>query len=80
MEELGCTWAWYAVLPLLLPAPGLSLSPELPVRSFGVKATIVSRYASTCVCGAVHNPDARPRRAAFQLDLPPAAFITNFTL
>lgn len=21
MEELGCTWAWYAVLPLLLPAP-----------------------------------------------------------
>lgn len=29
MEELGCTWAWYAVLPLLLPAPGLSLSPEV---------------------------------------------------
>ncbi|XP_015128612.2 inter-alpha-trypsin inhibitor heavy chain H6 isoform X3 [Gallus gallus] len=80
MEELGCTWAWYAVLPLLLPAPGLSLSPELPARSFGVRAAIVSRYASTCVCSAVHNPHAVARHAAFELDLPPAAFITNFTV
>uniref|UniRef100_A0A8V0X7L7 Inter-alpha-trypsin inhibitor heavy chain family member 6 n=1 Tax=Gallus gallus TaxID=9031 RepID=A0A8V0X7L7_CHICK len=68
MEELGCTWAWYAVLPLLLPAPGLSLT------------AIVSRYASTCVCSAVHNPHAVARHAAFELDLPPAAFITNFTV
>ncbi|XP_021238992.1 inter-alpha-trypsin inhibitor heavy chain H6 [Numida meleagris] len=80
MEELGCTWAWYSLLPLLLPAPGLSLGPELPMTSFGVSATIVSRYASTCVCSTVHNPDPVPRHAAFDLDLPPAAFITNFTM
>ena len=45
-----------------------------------MKATIISRYASTCVCSAVHNPDAEPRRAAFELELPPAAFITNLTV
>uniref|UniRef100_A0A8V0X782 Inter-alpha-trypsin inhibitor heavy chain family member 6 n=1 Tax=Gallus gallus TaxID=9031 RepID=A0A8V0X782_CHICK len=48
--------------------------------SFGVRAAIVSRYASTCVCSAVHNPHAVARHAAFELDLPPAAFITNFTV
>ncbi|NXJ14047.1 ITIH6 inhibitor, partial [Odontophorus gujanensis] len=80
MEELRRAWAWCWVLPLLLPTPALCLGPELPMTSFGVSATIVSRYASTCVCSTASNPDPVPRHAAFRLDLLPAAFITNFTV
>uniref|UniRef100_A0A8V0X2W9 Inter-alpha-trypsin inhibitor heavy chain family member 6 n=1 Tax=Gallus gallus TaxID=9031 RepID=A0A8V0X2W9_CHICK len=62
------------------PPPSLLCSLFSEPRSFGVRAAIVSRYASTCVCSAVHNPHAVARHAAFELDLPPAAFITNFTV
>uniref|UniRef100_A0A8V0X035 Inter-alpha-trypsin inhibitor heavy chain family member 6 n=1 Tax=Gallus gallus TaxID=9031 RepID=A0A8V0X035_CHICK len=58
----------------------ISSLQSLQRTSFGVRAAIVSRYASTCVCSAVHNPHAVARHAAFELDLPPAAFITNFTV
>ncbi|NXI65058.1 ITIH6 inhibitor, partial [Anseranas semipalmata] len=82
MEEQGCILDWYLVLPCLLAlsAMDLSLGQELPMTNFTVHATIISRYASTRVCCAMHNPHPVPRQAAFDLDLPPAAFITNFTL
>ncbi|NXK57088.1 ITIH6 inhibitor, partial [Chauna torquata] len=82
MEELGRILAWYLALPCLLalPAPDLSLGRELPLTSFTVHSAIISRYASTRVRCATHNPHPVSRQAAFDLDLPPAAFITNFTV
>lgn len=50
------------------------------MTSFTVSSAIISRYASTRVCCAMRNPHPAPRQAAFDLDLSPAAFITNFTL
>uniref|UniRef100_A0A8B9ZV90 Inter-alpha-trypsin inhibitor heavy chain family member 6 n=1 Tax=Anas zonorhyncha TaxID=75864 RepID=A0A8B9ZV90_9AVES len=53
---------------------------QLPMTSFTVSSTIISRYASTRVRCAMHNPHPTPRQAAFDLHLSPAAFITNFTI
>ncbi|XP_062454627.1 inter-alpha-trypsin inhibitor heavy chain H6 [Rhea pennata] len=70
------------------PAPGARRGPPLPashgrrllVTSFAVRSTVVSRYASTWVRCAMRNPHASPREATFDLDLPAAAFISNFTM
>uniref|UniRef100_A0A493SXR4 VWFA domain-containing protein n=1 Tax=Anas platyrhynchos platyrhynchos TaxID=8840 RepID=A0A493SXR4_ANAPP len=53
---------------------------QLPMTSFTVSSAIISRYASTRVRCAMHNPHPTPRQAAFDLHLSPAAFITNFTM
>ncbi|NWZ30209.1 ITIH6 inhibitor, partial [Asarcornis scutulata] len=82
MDELGRILAWYLALPCLLALPVMNVSPgqELPMTSFTVSSAIISRYASTRVRCAMHNPHPAPRQAAFDLHLSPAAFITNFTI
>uniref|UniRef100_A0A8B9ZVD3 Inter-alpha-trypsin inhibitor heavy chain family member 6 n=1 Tax=Anas zonorhyncha TaxID=75864 RepID=A0A8B9ZVD3_9AVES len=88
MDEPGRILVWYLALPCLLALPVMNLSLgqeapyplQLPMTSFTVSSTIISRYASTRVRCAMHNPHPTPRQAAFDLHLSPAAFITNFTI
>ncbi|XP_075774581.1 LOW QUALITY PROTEIN: inter-alpha-trypsin inhibitor heavy chain H6 [Pelodiscus sinensis] len=62
------------------PSPGQPRTPELSMRSFSVRSTIVSRYATTCVRAVLSNAHAGPKEAVFDLDLPAAAFISNFSI
>ncbi|XP_025935186.1 LOW QUALITY PROTEIN: inter-alpha-trypsin inhibitor heavy chain H6 [Apteryx rowi] len=62
------------------PVPASFPALQLPVTSFAVHSTIVSRYASTWVRCTLRNPHASPREATFDLDLPAAAFVSNFTI
>ncbi|KAM9167071.1 inter-alpha-trypsin inhibitor heavy chain H6-like, partial [Mergus octosetaceus] len=73
---------WRISSPQPVDKPGLSQvnAAFLPMTSFTVSSAIISRYASTRVRCAMHNPHPAPRQAAFDLHLSPAAFITNFTI
>uniref|UniRef100_A0A8B9PKC3 Inter-alpha-trypsin inhibitor heavy chain family member 6 n=1 Tax=Apteryx owenii TaxID=8824 RepID=A0A8B9PKC3_APTOW len=62
------------------PVPASFPALQLPVTSFAVHSTIVSRYASTWVRCTLRNPHASPHEATFDLDLPAAAFVSNFTI
>ncbi|XP_067833880.1 inter-alpha-trypsin inhibitor heavy chain H6-like isoform X2 [Heptranchias perlo] len=53
---------------------------ELVITNLLIRSTVVSRYALTTVHSVVHNPASEAREAVFNMDLPGAAFISNFTL
>ncbi|XP_067833878.1 inter-alpha-trypsin inhibitor heavy chain H6-like [Heptranchias perlo] len=53
---------------------------ELVITDLLIRSTVVSRYALTTVHSVVHNPASEAREAVFNMDLPGAAFISNFTL
>ncbi|XP_067861208.1 inter-alpha-trypsin inhibitor heavy chain H5 [Heptranchias perlo] len=50
------------------------------VTDFIVKSTIFSRYAFTAVSCTMINRAYRPKDAVFQMQIPAAAFISNFTM
>ncbi|XP_053173190.1 inter-alpha-trypsin inhibitor heavy chain H5 [Scomber japonicus] len=54
--------------------------PVLKVTDYHVKCSVVSRYAVTTVQSAVWNQLAITKEAAFEVDLPSSAFISNFTI
>lgn len=54
--------------------------PVLKVTDYHVKCSVVSRYAVTTVQSSVWNQLAITKEAAFEVDLPSSAFISNFTI
>ncbi|XP_058029411.1 inter-alpha-trypsin inhibitor heavy chain H6 [Ahaetulla prasina] len=73
-------------LPIQVPSHERSIrqvkapQSKLVISSFFVRATIVSRYASTRVWLSMSNPHPEAKEATFDLDLPRSAFISNFTI
>ncbi|KAI1892156.1 hypothetical protein AGOR_G00130370 [Albula goreensis] len=53
---------------------------ELKVTDFHVRCTVVSRYAATTVESTVWNTLPVTKEAAFEVDLPSSAFISNFSI
>lgn len=56
------------------------LSPQLKVTDYHVKCSVASRYAVTTVQSSVWNQLPIIKEAAFEVDLPSTAFISNFTM
>ncbi|KAF7669487.1 hypothetical protein LDENG_00189720 [Lucifuga dentata] len=54
--------------------------PALKVTEYHVKCSVVSRYAVTTVQSSVWNQLSITKEAAFEVDLPSSAFISNFTI
>lgn len=54
--------------------------PVLKVTDYHVKCSVVSRYAVTTVQSSVWNQLPITKEAAFEVDLPSSAFISNFTI
>ncbi|KAJ8370128.1 hypothetical protein SKAU_G00101560 [Synaphobranchus kaupii] len=54
--------------------------PELKVTDFHVRCSVVSRYAATTVQSSVWNTLPVTKEAAFEVDLPSSAFISNFSI
>uniref|UniRef100_A0A3P8RQS6 Inter-alpha-trypsin inhibitor heavy chain family member 6 n=1 Tax=Amphiprion percula TaxID=161767 RepID=A0A3P8RQS6_AMPPE len=52
----------------------------LKVTDYHVKCSVVSRYAVTTVQSSVWNQLSIIKEAAFEVDLPSSAFISNFTI
>ncbi|XP_010873494.2 inter-alpha-trypsin inhibitor heavy chain H6 [Esox lucius] len=52
----------------------------LTVTDYHVRCSVLSRYARTTVQSSVRNQLAVTKEAAFEVDLPSAAFISNFTI
>ncbi|OBS78134.1 hypothetical protein A6R68_19477 [Neotoma lepida] len=50
------------------------------MTEFSVKSTIISRYAFTTVSCRVLNRASEDQDVEFQMQIPGAAFITNFTM
>ncbi|KAK3547317.1 hypothetical protein QTP86_018849 [Hemibagrus guttatus] len=59
-------------------APGAAFT--LKITDYHVRCTIISRYAHTTVESTVWNQLHFTKEAAFEADLPPSAFISNFTI
>ncbi|XP_035236681.1 inter-alpha-trypsin inhibitor heavy chain H6 [Anguilla anguilla] len=57
-----------------------SARPELKVTDFHVRCSVVSRYAATSVQSSVWNTLPVTKEAAFEVDLPSSAFISNFSI
>uniref|UniRef100_A0A674BCJ8 Inter-alpha-trypsin inhibitor heavy chain H6-like n=1 Tax=Salmo trutta TaxID=8032 RepID=A0A674BCJ8_SALTR len=53
---------------------------QLKVTDYHVRCSVVSRYAHTTIQSSVWNQLAVTKEAAFEVDLPSAAFISNFTI
>uniref|UniRef100_I3KI77 Inter-alpha-trypsin inhibitor heavy chain family member 6 n=1 Tax=Oreochromis niloticus TaxID=8128 RepID=I3KI77_ORENI len=53
---------------------------QLKVTDYLVKCSVVSRYAVTTVQSSVWNQLPITKEAAFEVDLPSSAFISNFTI
>nr|XP_015198787.1 PREDICTED: inter-alpha-trypsin inhibitor heavy chain H6-like isoform X2 [Lepisosteus oculatus] len=53
---------------------------ELKVTDFHIRSMVVSRYAQTTVESSVWNQLAVNKEAAFEVDLPSTAFISNFSI
>uniref|UniRef100_A0AAY5K563 Inter-alpha-trypsin inhibitor heavy chain family member 6 n=1 Tax=Esox lucius TaxID=8010 RepID=A0AAY5K563_ESOLU len=56
------------------------LVEDLTVTDYHVRCSVLSRYARTTVQSSVRNQLAVTKEAAFEVDLPSAAFISNFTI
>ncbi|XP_072304744.1 inter-alpha-trypsin inhibitor heavy chain H6 [Eucyclogobius newberryi] len=54
--------------------------PVLKVTEYHVRCSVVSRYAVTTIQSSVWNQLSVTKEAAFEVDLPSAAFISNFTI
>lgn len=54
--------------------------PVLKVTDYRVRCSVVSRYALTTVESTVWNQLHITKEAAFEVDLTPSAFISNFTI
>uniref|UniRef100_A0A8C6UB54 Inter-alpha-trypsin inhibitor heavy chain family member 6 n=1 Tax=Neogobius melanostomus TaxID=47308 RepID=A0A8C6UB54_9GOBI len=52
----------------------------MTVTEYHVRSSVVSRYAVTTVHSSVWNQLSVTKEAAFEVDLPSAAFISNFTI
>ncbi|NXG28284.1 ITIH5 inhibitor, partial [Dromaius novaehollandiae] len=50
------------------------------MSEFNVKSTIISRYAFTTVSCTMVNSGSEAREAVFEMQIPAAAFISNFTM
>ncbi|KAG7463264.1 hypothetical protein JOB18_023531 [Solea senegalensis] len=57
-----------------------SSKPMLKVTEYHVRCSVVSRYAVTTVQSSVWNQLPIIKEAAFEVDLPSTAFISNFTI
>uniref|UniRef100_A0AAV2LZ28 Inter-alpha-trypsin inhibitor heavy chain family member 6 n=1 Tax=Knipowitschia caucasica TaxID=637954 RepID=A0AAV2LZ28_KNICA len=53
---------------------------QLKVTEYHVRCSVVSRYAVTSIQSSVWNQLSVTKEAAFEVDLPSAAFISNFTI
>ncbi|XP_038864668.1 inter-alpha-trypsin inhibitor heavy chain H6-like, partial [Salvelinus namaycush] len=53
---------------------------KLLVTDYHVRCSVVSRYAHTTIQSSVWNQLPVTKEAAFEVDLPSAAFISNFTI
>uniref|UniRef100_A0A8C3A1F4 Inter-alpha-trypsin inhibitor heavy chain family member 6 n=1 Tax=Cyclopterus lumpus TaxID=8103 RepID=A0A8C3A1F4_CYCLU len=57
-----------------------ALTRLLKVTDYHVKCSVVSRYAITTVQSSIWNQLPITKEAAFEVDLPSSAFISNFTI
>uniref|UniRef100_A0A8C7JSN2 Inter-alpha-trypsin inhibitor heavy chain family member 6 n=1 Tax=Oncorhynchus kisutch TaxID=8019 RepID=A0A8C7JSN2_ONCKI len=66
----------------MLVAEGLVclVCSQLKVTDYHVRCSVVSRYAHTTIQSYVWNQLPVTKEAAFEVDLPSAAFISNFTI
>lgn len=53
---------------------------QLKVTAYHVRCSVVSRYAMTTVQSSAWNQLPIVKEAAFEVDLPSSAFISNFTM
>ncbi len=72
-----------ATILMLLVAVSSALATgetEITYRQFHVESQIVNRYSTTTVTSVVFNGGNVSQELAFQVQLPEAAFISNFTM
>ncbi|XP_072568985.1 inter-alpha-trypsin inhibitor heavy chain H6 isoform X1 [Paramormyrops kingsleyae] len=55
-------------------------SPGLKVTDFHIRCKVVSRYAFTTVTSSIWNQLSITKEAAFEVNLPDSAFISNFSI
>ncbi|XP_061591156.1 inter-alpha-trypsin inhibitor heavy chain H5 isoform X2 [Cololabis saira] len=73
--DLGKNNHFQRVIPQSNPT-----KPVLKVTDYHVKCSVVSRYAVTTIQSSVLNQLPVMKEAAFEVDLPASAFISNFTI
>ncbi|KAK1803577.1 hypothetical protein P4O66_020990 [Electrophorus voltai] len=56
------------------------VKPSLKITDYHVHCTVTSRYALTTVESTIWNQFHLTKEAAFEVDLPASAFISNFTI
>nr|XP_055043683.1 inter-alpha-trypsin inhibitor heavy chain H6 isoform X3 [Misgurnus anguillicaudatus] len=79
--DLGCARLRAQTTPLQrLRRQTSTVKPALKVTDYHVRCSVVSRYALTTVESTVWNQLHIPKEAAFEVDLSPSAFISNFTI
>uniref|UniRef100_A0A8C6UAM1 Inter-alpha-trypsin inhibitor heavy chain family member 6 n=1 Tax=Neogobius melanostomus TaxID=47308 RepID=A0A8C6UAM1_9GOBI len=66
--------------PFTLKVTVCACVPQMTVTEYHVRSSVVSRYAVTTVHSSVWNQLSVTKEAAFEVDLPSAAFISNFTI
>ena len=73
-----------AVLVPLLSAAAISErqanAPAIVYERFHIESDIVARYGTTRITSVVLNSAAESQALEFSVQLPPTAFISNFTM
>ncbi|XP_031650412.1 inter-alpha-trypsin inhibitor heavy chain H6 isoform X3 [Oncorhynchus kisutch] len=79
-EELGAHQGAKDILLQRVRRQSKAAKSVLKVTDYHVRCSVVSRYAHTTIQSYVWNQLPVTKEAAFEVDLPSAAFISNFTI
>ncbi|XP_035595929.1 inter-alpha-trypsin inhibitor heavy chain H6-like isoform X2 [Oncorhynchus keta] len=79
-EEFGAHQGAKGILLQRVRRQSKAAKSVLKVTDYHVRCSVVSRYAHTTIQSSVWNQLPVTKEAAFEVDLPSAAFISNFTI
>nr|XP_046200407.1 inter-alpha-trypsin inhibitor heavy chain H6-like isoform X5 [Oncorhynchus gorbuscha] len=79
-EEFGARQGAKGILLQRVRRQSKAAKSVLKVTDYHVRCSVVSRYAHTTIQSSVWNQLPVTKEAAFEVDLPSAAFISNFTI
>ncbi|XP_024231980.1 inter-alpha-trypsin inhibitor heavy chain H6 isoform X3 [Oncorhynchus tshawytscha] len=79
-EEFGAHQGAKDILLQRVRRQSKAAKSVLKVTDYHVRCSVVSRYAHTTIQSSVWNQLPVTKEAAFEVDLPSAAFISNFTI
>uniref|UniRef100_F7BB51 Inter-alpha-trypsin inhibitor heavy chain 4 n=1 Tax=Monodelphis domestica TaxID=13616 RepID=F7BB51_MONDO len=80
MEALAHTLLFTILLLLASLSPIAAQEDGIEIYSFTMDTRIISRFARTTITSHVVNRAKKVQQATFQVEMPPKAFITNFSM